>query len=215
MVGMKRTQDERRQLGLEIVALRRKAGYRTISELASTDIGISSKTIGKVERGEVVSEGTIADLQRFLKSELRLDRTIGAITDDLEAIQAWATDPVNQDPPPVVLDYIPNQDLLDEIGRRMNRGLTTAEQDLPPAIRHEQETDDGNTAPTNQAEVSSAAKRNSAPEGGESGAHVTQADYAKAAQSNTPKTRANRARRRAEKNRIPGEDQGEGPEGGA
>lgn len=46
-------------------------------------------------------------------------------------------------------------------------------------------------------------------------ADENQADYAKAAQSNTPRTRTNRARRAAEKNRIPGEDQGEGPDAGA
>lgn len=100
--GMKRTQQDRRQLGMDIVAMRRRAGYRTISELAATDIGISSKTIGKVERGEIVSEGTIADLRRFL--------------DD-------ATEPNARYPPPraAELAHIPSQELLDEISRRLMR----------------------------------------------------------------------------------------------
>lgn len=42
-----------------------------------------------------------------------------------------------------------------------------------------------------------------------------QDDYAKAAQATGSKTRANRQRRAEEKSRIPGEDQGEGSEGGA
>lgn len=61
------------------------------------------------------------------------------------------------------------------------------------------------TQPRSSADVSNAADDVSA----------SRDDYRIAAQTAGPKTRANRARRRAEKERIPDEHQGEGPEGGA
>lgn len=152
--GMKRTQDERRELGRELVALRRQAGFRNITDLAATDIGISSKTIGKAERGDVVSEGTVADLRAYLVKTLRSNRAFDAIGSDLEAIQAWAADPINSTVPPVVLDYIPDEDLAEEVTARLLRGKTRSEQQTPPAIlpgRNEEEQDDEAQAPPMKA----------------------------------------------------------------
>lgn len=67
---MARTQQQREELGSDLVALRMDAGYKSISELASTDIGISSKTIGNAEAGRPVSEQTIHALRSFLLARI-------------------------------------------------------------------------------------------------------------------------------------------------
>ncbi|MGN6413747.1 hypothetical protein [Flexivirga sp.] len=82
----------------------------------------------------------------------------------------------------------------------------------------EEEYHRGNTATNSRAEVSSATTQ---PVTGanESNAaddvSATQDDYRIAAQTTGPKTRANRARRQAEKERIPDENQDTGSETGA
>lgn len=75
----------------------------------------------------------------------------------------------------------------------------------------EEEYHRGNTAPIAD-EVSESRPDEKQPWTTTDGSKV---DYAKAAQTSGPKTRANRARRQAEKERIPDEHQGEPPEGGA
>lgn len=68
---MPRTQQQREDLGHELTALRLEAGFATISELAASDIGVSSKTIGNAEAGRVVSEQTIQRIRSFLMARRR------------------------------------------------------------------------------------------------------------------------------------------------
>ncbi|HWC20839.1 MAG TPA: hypothetical protein VG502_00940 [Flexivirga sp.] len=105
---------------------------------------------------------------------------------------------------------------------RLTRKQREALDQLIRVMIDSEENDRGNTAPIADAIEQPGTRtnaRSAAPDGNDAptveGAPLRKDDYAKAAQSNTPRTRANRARRREEKNRIPGEDQGEGPEVGA
>jgi len=101
-------------------------------------------------------------------------------------------------------------DVLEELAREQSvleakRARIVGDTD-PSAVTVKELTD--GTA-TTRAEVSSA------DDDEQSRPSPTRADYAKAAQKTGPKTSANRARRREEKNRIPGEHQGEALEGEA
>lgn len=107
-------------------------------------------------------------------------------------------------------DLPPDADTLTELQRDAVVAVVRQFAEANRAIaRLSKENDRGNTAPI-AGDIEQPGTRTSA----RSDEVPSQADYAKAAQSNTPKTRANRARRRAEKNRIPGEDQSEALEGG-
>lgn len=137
------------------------------------------------------------DSQKIPPTQAQVARLLGV---SRGTITNWKTDTV---PKPAQIDTIvertgiPKQELLTAVLR--DQGYLRVD------------TWDGggsDAAATSRAEVSSADTQSVT--GDES-----QDDYAKAAQSNTPKTRTNRARRAAEKNRIPGEHQGQGPEGGA
>lgn len=200
------TEEDRRKVGRLIERARRR-DYGTKSS-AYSSAGVNAATWDKIEAGESVREDRLTaavklmwpnsngDWREVLDGEVRLDHSIGEITDDLEAIQAWAADPVSITPPPVVLDYIPNQDLLDEVERRMNRGLSQSEQNMPPAIRPRQENDRGNTAPI--------ADEVSQPRPGETqlwtkteGAQLTKDDYRIAAHPLTgAQSKGRQARRR-------------------
>lgn len=63
----KRTQAEWQAIGNQVTEQRLKAGYRTIQQLADA-VQISAKTLGALEAGRSVSEGTLYEVRRHLAS---------------------------------------------------------------------------------------------------------------------------------------------------
>lgn len=78
----KRTQAEWQAIGNQVTEQRLKAGYRTIQQLADA-VRISAKTLGGLEAGRSVSEGTLYDVQQHLVSAVSGGGDDEASTDTL------------------------------------------------------------------------------------------------------------------------------------